>query len=182
MHKVTDGPFDTTPDFSPDGRSWIYVDYSKKSIMVCAAGTKNCRVLRRDDMLPTWPRFSPDGSKIAYVRQSSVPRLIAISVVDGKEWPLGDTHWQCPPVWSSSEKIWGFEGSGGRYLWAERDVETRLRTGRRIEVAAEQDANNDDLDCWPRDIAVTSPFFRKLRVETEETSSILRLPRRAVLD
>jgi hypothetical protein len=85
-------------------------------------------------------------------------------------------------VWSSPDKIWGFEGSAGRYAWIERDVETRLRTGRRFEVRESQSAVNDDLDCWPEHVEVTSPFFRRLRVETEETSSILRLPRSGLVD
>jgi hypothetical protein len=177
--KLTDGQFDTSPDFSPDGRSWVYVDYSRKSVLLCAAGTNKCRILiRRDEMLPTLPRFSPDGSKVAYVMQSTVPRLMAISISDGKEWTLGNTHWQCPPVWSSSREVWGFEGTAGHYVWVERDVETALRTGRRVEVKANQDAVNDDIECWPPDATAASPFFRKLRLETEEATSILRLPRR----
>jgi serine/threonine protein kinase len=180
--KVTNGQFDTAPDFSPDGKSWLYVDYAQKSILVCQSATRRCRVLRRDEMLPSWPRFSPDGSRVAYVRQGAVARLIVLALSDGKEWPMGDTHWQCPPVWSSPDKIWGFEGSAGRYAWIERDVETRLRTGRRFEVRESQSAVNDDLDCWPEHVEVTSPFFRRLRVETEETSSILRLPRSGLVD
>ena len=128
-------------------------------------------------MLPSWPRFSPDGAQVAYVRQGAVSRMIAFSISDGKEWPMGDTHWQCPPVWSSPNSVWGFEGSAGHYAWVERDIETRLRTGHRVEVKASQSAVYDDLECWPENVDVTSPFFRKLRVETEEASSILRLPR-----
>ncbi len=64
------------------------------------------------------------------------------------------------------------------YAWVEKELETGLRTGRRVQVTDDQSAVNDELECWPEDVDVTSPFFRKLRVETEETSSILRLPAR----
>jgi protein kinase-like protein/WD40 repeat protein len=181
LRKLTNGQFDSSPDFSPDGRTWVYVDYPRKSIMICITGTDQCRVLRRDEMLPTWPRFSPDGSKVAYVREGAVSQLIAFSISDGKEWPIGHTHWQCPPVWSSPNNVWVFEGSAGRYAWVEKEIETALRTGRRLQVTENQSAVSDELDCWPKDVDVTSPFFRKLRVETEETSSILRLPRSALI-
>jgi len=103
-------------------------------------------------------------------------------VTDGKEWPLGGTHWQCIPVWSSSNKVWAFEGSAAGYAWVEKEVETGLRTGRRVQVTEDQSAVNDELECWPKGVDATSPFFRKLRVETEETTSILRLPRRVLAD
>jgi len=177
LQRMTNGQFDTSPDFSPDGRSWIYVDYPRRSIMICPTGSDRCQVLRRDEILPTWPRFSPDGSKIAYVRNGAVSQMVVFSVSDGKqEWPVGATHWQCPPVWSSSNNVWVFEGSAGGYAWVEKTIETALRTGRRVQVTDTQSAVSDDLECWPRNVDATSPFFRKLRVETEETSSILRLP------
>jgi dipeptidyl aminopeptidase/acylaminoacyl peptidase len=182
LRKVTNGQYDTAPDFSPDGSSWLYVDYARSSIMMCATATNECRVLRHDALLPTWPRFSPDGLKVAYVRLGAVAQLIAFSVTDGKEWPLGGTHWQCIPVWSSTNKVWAFEGSAAGYAWVEKEVETGLRTGRRVQVTEDQSAVNDELECWPKGVDATSPFFRKLRVETEETTSILRLPRRVLAD
>jgi serine/threonine-protein kinase len=178
--KVTSGQFDTTPDFSPDGRSWVYADYPRKSILMCTTASNECRVLLRDEMLPTWPRFSPDGLKIAYVRQGAVPRLMTISISDGQAKALGNTHWQCPPVWSSAREIWGFEGTSGHYVWVERDVESASRTGRRVEVRTSRDAVDDDIECWPDDVPSGSPFSRRLRLETEESSSILRLPRKSL--
>jgi hypothetical protein len=116
------------------------------------------------------------------VRLGSVSKLMALSIVDGREWPLGDTHWQCPPVWSSSKTIWAFEGSAGGYSWVEKDVETGLRTGHRVHVTDDQSAVNDRLECWPKGIDAASPFFRKLRVETEESTSVLRLAARQLAD
>jgi serine/threonine protein kinase len=182
LRKVTDGQFDTSPDFSPNGRSWVYVDYPRRRIMICATETGQCRVLRRDEILPAWPRFSPDGSKIAYVRYGAAAQLIVFSVSDQREWPMGSVHWQCPPVWSSPDKVWAFEGSAAGYAWVEKEIETGLRTGHRVQVSDDRNAVNDDLDCWPKNVDVASPFFRKLRVETEETSSVLRLPPKTLLD
>jgi Protein kinase domain/WD40-like Beta Propeller Repeat len=182
FRKVTNGPQDTSPDFSPDGTSWIYVDYARRSIMMCTTGTDDCRVLRRDEMLPTEPHFSPDGLKVAYVTMGAAPRLMAFAVSGEKEWPMGGAHWQCPPVWSSATKIWMFEGSSGAFAWVEKDLETGLRTGRRVPVKDDQSAVGDELECWPKDVDVTSPFFRNVRVETAETSSVLRLSAHAIAD
>jgi hypothetical protein len=182
LRRLTSGQFDASPEFSPDGKTWVYVDYREKSIMLCGTATGTCRVFKRDEMLPAWPRFSPDGSKLAYVTQSSGPRLKVVQISSGDEWQVGETYWQCPPVWSSDTNVWGFEGSPGHYLWAERDVEKRVRTGHRIEIKGDQNPENDDLECWPRDVDERSPFFRKLRMETEETSSLLRLPVRSLMD
>ena len=176
LKQMTTGESDTMPEFSPDGNSWVYVDYVRRTIMLCTTATAQCRAIRRDELLPVWPKFSPDGSKIAYVRMGAVSQVVAFSISDGREWALGGTHWQCPPVWSSPSDVWTFEGSAGRYAWVEKEMGTGLRTGRRLEMTASQSAASDDLDCWPKEVDVTSPFFRKVRVETEETSSILRLP------
>jgi hypothetical protein len=59
----------------------------------------------------------------------------------------------------------------------EKEVETGRRTGRRVQVTNSQNAVNDELECWPNETDVTSPFFRRVRVETNETSSVLTLPR-----
>ena len=95
---------------------------------------------------------------------------------------MGGTHWQCPPIWSSATKLWVFEGSAAGFGWVEKDIETGLRTGRRVLVKNNQSAVNDELECWPKDVDVTSPFFRKVRVEAVETSSVLRLSARELTD
>jgi len=182
LRRLTNGEHDTSPEFSPDGRSWIYVDYARSTIMTCTTAVGQCRLLRRDDTLPIAPRFSPDGAKVVYVRMGTVAQVIAFSVSDGREWHLGTTHWQCQPIWSSANNIWAFEGSAGGYAWVEKEVETGLRTGRRVQVVSDQSAVSDELDCWPKDIDATSPFFRKLRVETEETSAVLLVPSREVAE
>ena len=109
-------------------------------------------------------------------------QLMAFSVSDGREWSMGGTHWQCPPVWSSPSRVWAFEGSAGGYAWVEKEVETGLRTGGRVQVTEDQSAVNDELDCWPKNVELTSPFYPKVRVETREASAILRLPSSQLAD
>jgi serine/threonine-protein kinase len=177
--RVTSGQFDTLPDFSPDGRAWAFIDYTTKSIMICASATQSCRPLRRDEMLPAWPKFSPDGKKLAYVTQVGVPKLMIVDRSNGTAWQVGDAHWQCAPVWSSSRTVWGFEGSPGHYFWTERDIETQTRTGGRLDVKKNV-ADPSAMECWPSDeeVGIGSPFFRRVRIETEEESRLLRIPRK----
>ncbi len=49
LRSVTDGQFDAAPDFSPDGMSWVYVDYPQKSIMICAVATNGASASTRRD-------------------------------------------------------------------------------------------------------------------------------------
>jgi serine/threonine-protein kinase len=170
LERVTSGPNDVMPDFSSDGRSWVYVDYLNKSIRLCKGTSSDCRVLTRDDMLPAWPRFSPDGDSIAYVTQIGTPRLMVVSIRDGQAQPIGPMHCQCAPIWASSTAIWSFEGPAGHRHWIERRTSTGETTGRRIDVAAAVDS-----ECWPVSSEPDSPFYRHLKVETEETSQLLRL-------
>ncbi len=173
VQRVTNGPNDVRPDFSPDGRQWTYVDYSRKSVMLCADMHGGCKVLRYDEMLPTWPTFSPDGRKIAYVTQMGTPRLMTMSLQDGRTEQIGPMHTQCPPVWSSPRSIWSLEGAGKEYRWVERNTENAAATGRTILLDSDGDIN--DGRCWPKVSDSRSPFFRRVQVETEETSTLLSL-------
>ena len=82
MERLTRGPDDVMPDFSPNGKAFAYVTYEDKSIMLCEVGAKS-EVLRHDEMLPAWPTFSPDGEHLAYVTQMRTPRLMTVSLHDG---------------------------------------------------------------------------------------------------
>ena len=100
--------------------------------MICTAGADQCRVLRRDEMLPAWPRFSPDGSKMAYVKlRNDTPRLMAFSVSGRTRNGNGRHALAVSARLVVVEDRLGFEGSAGRYAWVEKEVETGLRTGRR---------------------------------------------------
>ena len=156
MERLTRGPDDVMPDFSPNGKAFAYVTYEDKSIMLCEVGAK-CEVLRHDEMLPAWPTFSPDGEHLAYVTQMRTPRLMTVSLHDGAAREIGPAHAHCPPVWSSPTTIWGFEGAPDHYYWLERDAKTGSGTGGRIEIGR---AGLEDGDCWPKvgaRLAVPSP-------------------------
>jgi tRNA A-37 threonylcarbamoyl transferase component Bud32/Tol biopolymer transport system component len=173
--QMTSGPADVQPEFSSDGRSWIYADYAKKSLMTCSSSDGTCRVLHRDEMLPSWPRYSPDGARIAYLSQVYPSRLVAIALRDSAVTQLGAAYPQCPPIWSSSQNLWGFEGTPGHYFWSERNVITGAKTGRTRDIE-KTFAAADEVECWPKDEHQGSQFFQALRVETEERSDFLRLP------
>jgi serine/threonine-protein kinase len=168
VRQVTRGPNDTSPDFSPDGTRWAYVDYLNKSIMICA-GEEACRVLKKDELLPTWPRFSPDGNRLAYVTQVGTPRLIVVTLGDGREEQIGPMRWQCPPVWSSPTTIWSLEGTGRLQYWVERQAVGGALTGQRIVLGATDDT------CWPAVSQPESPFFSHVEVGTNESTQLRRL-------
>ena len=173
--RLTAGPFDVLPNFSKDGRWWAYADYAQKSIKVCSTDRGLCRVLRGDEQWPTDPRFSPDGSQIAYLTQVGATRLSIASVSDGEIKQSWDAFGQCPPIWSSPTTIWSFEAATGHYLWAERNTATGQRTGKRIEMP-DRDVALSEFKCLPDNVSSDSPFFQRVRVETKETTRLLRLP------
>jgi serine/threonine protein kinase len=174
LRPMTNGPADVAPAFSADGTLWAYADYAKKSLILCTAKTANCRVLRTDEMLPTSPRFSPDGRRLAYITQISPSRLGVISLGDGAVQQLGQTLWQCPPVWTSPSNLWSFEGTVGRFYWAERNVASGARTGKEIEVKQDP-AAPDEIECWPSNQPANSPFHQRLKVKAVENSKLLGL-------
>jgi hypothetical protein len=155
------------------------VDYARKSIILCSVGTGACRVLLHDESLPGSPQFAPDGKRVAYFTQMNAPKLKIVSLDNGDVRNLGDTYNQCPPVWSSPESVWSFEGTAGHYFWSERNVKAGTKTGGRLEVTSPEDraklAGSEGVQCWPDTVAPSSPFFQRLRVETEEVSRLLSL-------
>jgi hypothetical protein len=178
LRQVTRGPLDVRPDFSPDGRSWAYVDYARKNIMLCSGMPSPCRVLHTDDHLPSWPRFSPDGAHLAYVTQVGTQRVMVVALQNGAIQEVGPAFSQCPPVWSTATTLWTFEGSPKRYFWSERNVQTGTSTGRRIEMGdtmndAVQDP--DESRCWPPSGHPDEGSFPRLRVETDERFRVIRL-------
>jgi hypothetical protein len=174
LSRMTQGPLDVGPDFSPDGLWWVYTDYAKKSVMLCSVVASSCRVLRRDELLPAAARFSRDGRRIAYITQTSVGRLVVTSVLDGSHKELGDAHFVCPPIWSSAELVWTVDGTEGHFFRTEWNAATGQRTGRRVPLASNPSLP-DDVQCAPIGAGPDSPFFERLELKADESSTLLRL-------
>jgi Tol biopolymer transport system component len=172
--KLTGGPGDVGPSFSPDGKQWAYADYSRKSIMLCSTSSANCRVLVRDGLLPCWPRFSPDGRTIAYVTQLNRPQLLLVSAEDGRARAAWDAHPACPPVWSSNNTLWSLQSSSGQYVWSERDT-TGKKTGKRFTSSSEN-LETDEEHCAPPP-SEGAPSIPEVEIRTIEASKLLVLHR-----
>jgi hypothetical protein len=168
--KLTSGPRDIGPAFSRDGRFWTYSDYATKSVMLCTGTKGQCRVLHKDEFLPTWPRFSPDGANIAYVSAMGSPKVTIISATDGRVRNSWDGQYQCAPVWSTATTIWFLEAGAGRYYWSERNAVSGDKTGKRMEVLAE---NMDVGEVQCGSTVADSPVFQPLRIEKDEISKLL---------
>jgi hypothetical protein len=169
--RLTEGPDDVEPAVSADSKHWAYVDYKRMSIMLCEAESKECRVLRRDGLLPSWPMFSQDGALIAYLTQLNSPQLTVISTQDGSVVGSWNAHFQCPPIWSSVTTVWSLESSPGGYAWSEREV-TGKRTGRQF-TATSENLEPGEVQCFPKALAVDRPLVRPVTIETVETSRVI---------
>jgi hypothetical protein len=169
--KVTGGDQDVTPDFGPDGRTWAYADYARRSIMLCPPGHDRCDVLITDERLPASPRFSPDGKSIAYLTTIGSTQLTIASASDGTRKISWDARPDCPPVWSSGTTVWSVALSGGHYAWVEREVATGRATGNRVAASAE--AATDRVKCWSEVLPPGSPLSRSVGVATEERALLL---------
>jgi hypothetical protein len=166
--RLTNGPTDVGPEFGPNGREWAYVDYRDRRIVFCTALDAACMTLVHDDMVPAGLKFSPDGHSLAYVTQIGTPQLVVMSIARRRSQVIGPVQSHCPPVWSSGTTLWGLEGTAKRYYWIERDAASGRSTGKRIDLG-------EDDDCWPRVTDQQSPFFQRVKVDVEQTSSFLSL-------
>jgi len=68
--QLTDGPgYDYQPDWSPDGRSVVYVSYrnSALELWMLDLASRGSRQLTSGGAVNVEPRWSPDGTRIAFV-------------------------------------------------------------------------------------------------------------------
>jgi len=109
------------------------------------------------------------------VTQAGAPKLVVLSLDTGRTQVLATVQRECPPLWSSASRIWSYEGGAARYSWVERDVLTGVKTGEQFDNEAVSNRDKE-LRCWPSDAPPSSPFFRRVRVEQEESAQIVLLP------
>jgi TolB protein len=87
--QVTDGPgYDYQPDWSPDGKSIVYVSYQKDAmeLWLLDLGSGKSRQLTSGGAVNVEPRWSPDGKRIVFVSTSYNKRfhIFRADVNDGK--------------------------------------------------------------------------------------------------
>jgi serine/threonine-protein kinase len=172
--QVTKGGRDVMPQFSSDGGAWTYVDYARRTIMLCKTGG-SCSPVTRDDLLPGWPRLSPDGRNIAYLTQLDTPRLAVAPVDGGATRMLSAAQLGCPPTWSSNSRVWVYEGVRGHRAWVERDINTGEKTGQTFAARGNSHETGEPT-CWSVETGPDRPSLGKVRVEKDETSELLLLP------
>lgn len=71
--QLTDGPgYDYQPDWSPDGKSVVYVSYQKDAmeLWLLDLASGQSQQLTKGDAVNVEPRWSPDGKQIAFVSTS----------------------------------------------------------------------------------------------------------------
>ncbi len=71
--QLTDGPgYDYQPDWSPDGKTVLYVSYQKDAmeLWLLDLATGKTQQLTNDGAVNVEPRWSPDGKRIAFVSTS----------------------------------------------------------------------------------------------------------------
>jgi TolB protein len=87
--QLTDGPgYDYQPDWSPDGKSVVYVSYQKDAmeLWLLDLGSGRLRQLTSGGAVNVEPRWSPDGKRIVFVSTSYNKRfhIFRADVNDGK--------------------------------------------------------------------------------------------------
>ncbi len=176
--RITDGPNDISPSFSPVGHEWTYTDYNK-GVMFCAAIRGNCRVLKTDDGLPAFPEFAPDAASIAYLTQLGRTQLRIVDARTGDEQRAWDAVPVCAPVWSRAGTLWTVESAHGKHYWAEHDVNSGKRIGDLLPFASEEQEDSQLTNCEPVGVTEASPLFQRIVIRQEREAKAFLVPAEA---
>jgi hypothetical protein len=141
---VSDGPFDGSPAVNPDGKSFIYADYERRSVIRCAFDVQEsseCHAIHQAPSAPTVPRLSPDGRLLAYgVADAAGARLRIVAMnAEGSTRDLGIPTIG-PLRWTSPSRLWLCERIPRQ--WEEIDAIAGIRTGEVLPVPNDAEALN----------------------------------------
>jgi len=129
--QITDGTgYDYQPDWSPDGKSVVYVSYQRDAmeLWLLDLATGNAKQITKDAAVDVEPRWSPDGTKIVYVSTAYHGRF-HIFVMEAREQPAAENK---ASVVRLTEET---KSTLPRYYYAEYDTEihpTWSRDGKEI--------------------------------------------------
>jgi hypothetical protein len=174
--RLTDGPLDVTPTFSPDGRRLMFARLESKDLVECnVEGPRDCHSVHRDPLLPGFPSIDPSGRQVAYLTLMNTPRVRVVPSGGGVSRDLGPAGGDsCSPYWSSADRLWVAQPAvNGQMSWAEIDVTHGTRTGQ--SLAADVPSS---LNCAiPSQIAASPDRVARVSVSSIETSDLFaRLP------
>jgi hypothetical protein len=169
--QVTNGPMDMAPSFFPDGKTWVYADYSTQSIVRCLVSNKTCATVHSDRLTPALPVGDPNGEQMAYISFMNIPRLHLLSLKTGTDRDLGPVAPDCAPVWTSATRLWVTTPTSHGPEWAEIDTSAGRRTGR-IQAMVAHSSRECEV---PREVTAGMGLSdRRVSVVVDEVSDFLR--------
>ena len=166
------GGRDVYPAFAPDGKTWVYVSYEKKALVLCTFGADDCRTIHSNAAIPSWPVFSPDGLSIGYVSQLGVPRAYVVSIETGRTHDLGPARKECAPVWVGFRSLWVYQGTETDRVWAEFDPIAATVTGKQSEAPMVGNGAEECSNTGPMAMSTLRGASRRLVIRQLESSAI----------